>query len=105
MVDARALRACDSQLSWRFESSPRHSSQVGQVCVIFAAQNFAFLVSCSFQICNANLKGKTEERSAKSVSGLVVVKFVLMPECGSVGRAPRLGRGGPRSESGHSDRF
>jgi hypothetical protein len=24
-------------------------------------------------------------------------------ECGSVGRAPRLGRGGPRSESGHSD--
>ena len=24
-------------------------------------------------------------------------------ECGSVGRAPRLGRGGPRFESEHSD--
>ena len=25
------------------------------------------------------------------------------PECSAVGSAPRLGRGGPRFESGHSD--
>ena len=25
--------------------------------------------------------------------------------CGSVGRAPRLGRGGPQFESGHPDKF
>jgi hypothetical protein len=51
--------------------------------------------------------GMADAQDLKSCVALATCGFESHPrhisECGSVGRAPRLGRGGPRFESGHSD--
>ena len=50
--------------------------------------------------------GTGRREGLKSLWGISLVRVrvpLSAPECGSVGRAPRLGRGGPRFEPGHSD--
>ena len=100
-VDVRGLQ--NQSINNANESLPRHCEKLQYNRIVSKRlQKLCFSIGFFFFKLVSRICLKKLER-VFNMKIKLLFQFIQSPECGSAGRAPRLGRGGPRFESGHSD--